>query len=119
MKDLIYFDNSGSTSRSIACSETRSDPEYSTDLLNLSVLRLDSPCQYGFSGDGNSHKRPSLTSINSQQPKPKKLCLDDSTAITTAYPLHRRCVPYSFHLPLPVQFSPQSARLRPRPQVFR
>ncbi|EXB84764.1 hypothetical protein L484_001214 [Morus notabilis] len=48
-------------------------PEYSTDLPDLSVLRLDSPRQYGSFGDGNSHKRPSLTSINSQQPKPKKL----------------------------------------------
>ena len=31
-------------------------PEYSPDLPDFSVLRLDSPCQYGSSGNSNSHK---------------------------------------------------------------
>ncbi|EXB81859.1 hypothetical protein L484_015333 [Morus notabilis] len=86
-------------------------PEYSTELPDLSVLRLGSPCaKSGFSGagNGNSNKRQRPFSINYQQPVPKKLFLDDS-ATTTAYPLLRRCVPYPFHLPSPAQPPPESS----------
>ncbi|XP_024031301.1 uncharacterized protein LOC112094511 [Morus notabilis] len=85
-------------------------PPHSTEPPDFSVLRLDhqqdhSPCaNCGFSGAGNSHKRPSPTSINSQQPK--KLILDPNTP--TAYPLLRRCVSGPLHLPPPVQSPPES-----------
>ncbi|EXB37511.1 hypothetical protein L484_002497 [Morus notabilis] len=93
-------------------------PEYSTDLPDLSVLGLDSPCQYGSSGDGNSHKRPSLTSINSQQPKPKKL-------LTTLLPPPLLILSSAAASPTPstflFQFKPLLSPLRlwPRPRAFR
>ncbi|EXB81853.1 hypothetical protein L484_015327 [Morus notabilis] len=93
-------------------------PEYSTELPDLSVLRLGSPCaKSGFSGagNGNSHKRQRPFSINYQQPVPKKLFVDDSTT-TTAYPLLRRCVPNPFHLPSPAQPAPESSPAQPPPE---
>ncbi|GMN61478.1 hypothetical protein TIFTF001_030575 [Ficus carica] len=88
-------------------------PEYSTEPPDFSVLRLEadehrqlqSPCaNCGFAGvsngngsgsGNNSLKRSSPSSVNSQQPKPKKLFLDEPAN----YPFLRRCVSDTYHLP--------------------